>query len=138
MLAAPRGRRSHVVPRIRLLDSADEGSVCLGFRVLGALDAPRIRVHLVNCCINDLFPLDKKGKKTEIAENEFFLTAYNCHLLTEAKLVPEAYVFAALSKKRQGFTGKVLLRLRWSGRSKIDAKSVLLSWWIKNRPRRVK
>lgn len=72
MLAAPRGRRSHVVPRIRLLDSADEGSVCLGFRVLGALDAPRIRVHLVNCCINDLFPLDKKGKKTEIAENEFF------------------------------------------------------------------
>lgn len=92
-------------------------------------DTPRIRVYLVNCCINNLFPLDKKKKKrTEIAENEFFLTAYNCHLLTEAKLVQEAYVFAALSKSRQGFTRKVILQLCWSGCSKIVAKSVLLSW----------
>ena len=82
--------------------------------------------------------MTKRKKRTEIAENEFFLAAYDCHLLTEAALVQEAYVFAALSKKRQGSTGKVLLRLRWSGRSKIDAESVLLSWWVKNRPRRIK
>lgn len=30
---------------------------------------------------------DKEKKQTKIAEKDFFLTAYNCHLLSETELV---------------------------------------------------
>ena len=81
---------------------------------------------------------EKKKKRTEIAEKDFFLTAYNCHLLTETKLVSEAYVFAWLSKERRSFTRKVFSQLHWFGPSKLDAKYVFPGWYIKNKFRHIK
>lgn len=98
---------------------------------------PQMRVYLVKCFIN-YFSLTKREKRTEIAEKDFFLTAYNCHLLTETKLVQDAYVFAVFRKKMQGFTRKVILQLHWFGPSKLDADYVFPSWYVKDKSRHVK